>query len=356
MLPNFGEWLRRARPQLNNELVHTRAAAVDQVAASLADEQAVQLVHFVIRGNSALPDFLTAALAAGDATLPMRDNAAELRILAAAILATVMQSTSDAADVAALGVICGVAAELRSVGPVPELLEIAERYVFEQGRQLRAPNNPPAVTLADLRKPIDDVIAALSALNQGALNEIAEFIPILNSALVGLAQSTNTAIQSVAEDTASLREQLDIVWWTFGGHLSTGRSFAEVDLAELILPVGGELARLTAFVPGPVGARGYIRAALRTGRQKLKQVALASAVDAVSGQFTNEHGDRLLSFSTEFVCPLAAALNRRKSAGEAWKGGFSKQLSISVEKAVNPEALAYQMYTERLLLRALGGA
>src|SRR6266851_5147414 len=140
MHPRFSEWYRKASIDADNDLLVARWKGIESFAAKIDIPKLIELVRCFVRlpwKNTAIQKEFVAEFQAADAAFPISDNDIELQVLAGASVIALLTKPSKISDVAASILDAAAAPGLRKAPIVPEILTIAEKYVFDRSNAIR---------------------------------------------------------------------------------------------------------------------------------------------------------------------------------------------------------------------------
>jgi len=351
MLRDFADWLRLARPELTSEVVTQRWAATEIFKESLDARTTLDTVRLSYRltpRDGAVRDRLETALQQSDAAFPMHNNDYELQIVAASAAMLVLEDESDVADVTALAIISGNAADFRNPPVVPDLVPRSEKYLVQRGRDVRR-----VVTVG---RPLP-VISVNKAVNEyvkeeAAAQDASQALKDISAAIQSLADGVATIDDATSRSVATLFERSEMMWYAFGNHdLLTGKNLKSFgDAAPLV--VAADMADITRFRVPPVAIRAMMLRVLTEalGRKGVKATSITHALAAMNVESRARFTDRLPPHVSADLCPIHEAIATSNSG----KCDFGNVLRFDGSVTWGAEQLAYQAYTERLLIAAAG--
>jgi hypothetical protein len=389
---DFADWYRVVAIEPRPELLEKRRRAMEDVVPGLDLAGVLELVRLLYDAPARDPQFIERyreAFRAIDATFPMRDNEAELGILAAATIVSVLEHRGGAvADLAAQATVCADCQGHRPGERPPGVVPRAREYLSARAAALRV-----APDLTGVAKPVLDTEALLArmerlldlpapagrgrAASESGIGAVLEGSYGLGSPSLprdapaadagGLAlQSVVAAVLDVAAATAKVAEeharrlrlhgeQLDVLWWLVAEYSRDLRQEVRVvPLPVLCVVAGKELADLTAVLPGPPGAAGALDRILRAAEPELRSsTTISEAVSGIPRAWRTgwAAGDRPQPL--EHLCPVIMAVRRSLEAdgGDEWTAAVWEATGVDVAEDIHPLDLAMQAYEEALLLR-----
>ncbi len=166
--------------------------------------------------------------------------------------------------------------------------------------------------------------------------------------------------QAVDSNLRMDREELDILWWVFGGHsITLGKPFHAMDIARRAIASASELAELV-IVPPMIGSSQFLYATLKEDRP----LTLRQLIEPCTPDLLNSVA-RLRTETSELLSAHPALLPfmwlscRRLDSGMAggWETEFENKTHISVNEERAATNWAAQVFNECVaarLLSALG--
>jgi hypothetical protein len=378
----FADWCRIVDPNPRADTLATRWNVIEALSERAYVALVLDLVRLYTGARqrdvpSAAP--FVAEFKKADPTLPIKGNDELVRILAGATLAAVITDRDAVADSTALALVSARFAGHGGTPVNPDLEEDTDRYLIVRSRQARSPDSQvrKGTPVASRIKKI--VIPDLAKLGQMAsVHHYEEYNTAATSiqAYAGdmtkvLGKLRDLIAEAVADDAVlpsangleqlpewkSTKEELNILWWLYG---ESSRDLelptANLSVDTFTLPAGKELADLTTLLPGILSADAMLRRALRgTGGALDAPVGLHALVDAPGSDWCRATVEATDAPPTSLgtLAPLHLALRRSVSDGHGWLPAFLGALGLADEPHLLPVAAAHQIYTERLLGRAL---
>jgi hypothetical protein len=356
MHQDFADWYRRVHIEPKEEDLGKRWEAIEAFheKAKPSDLCDATRVFFGLPPKS--EDFLQKyrdVFKATDSAFPMRDNDAEIRVLAGATLANHFTESDKWASLAALALVCG-SCEGNRKAPVPEIVELARRDLRKRSSCLRAAKKKTALPASDLSDKVANLKTTIA--NAGANTQAIQgpLMDVLQPLIKGVASVAAWA-REVERMEELHREESDILWWLFGEYSRD----LNVPFSELKAPSGcligaKEIADLTRVLPGPFGTEAYLHKMLSLAHPELTSTVLLS--DAVLGcsvewqkQFAALAG---LDYAAD-LCPAHLAAQKSVEAGgkkTAWHAPFQTASGLKATMKMKPLDMALQAYRERLLM------
>jgi hypothetical protein len=274
-------------------------------------EEVISLARFFFgftkQEDTPLDKFGT-ALQDADTNFSMRKDKQHLAVFAGAELISVIERNEDKqlSDLAALCLVCGAAQGVREAPPVLEMPKIAARYI-------------------DTRT--------------GERNDKG---------------SDSRELRIVAEET-------NMLWWLISEYSRDRKELWKiVGFPATSIIAGKELADLTRIIPGPVAATAFLDRIIRfsDSANSSKPVKVKDAIEKTPREWREQSVLKKLELQTglEDLMPInnALSLSLAVTDGDEWSSVFEKGTAVSANSKMLPNALAYQVFLERLLARLPG--
>src|SRR5258707_9639497 len=259
---NFGDWYRSAGITPDSEKLPKRWEGLE--AYSPGEDGVVSLTRLFYQLGEPKEVFLTefrSAIQKTDPTFPMKGNDRELIVLAGAELIDVIERASRGlADLAALCLVCAAVQNLRKGPAVPEIPEIAARYLSKRAASRALPEKKPSEMIEKLTK-LGDPYNSLAV----------EF------------QKLQLEFPIVAEES-------NILWWLVSEYSrDLDKRWSKCSVQEISIVAGKKLADLTRVIPGPVAAAAFLDRVVQSGRTKLtSSVSVTNALSKTPLEWRQE--------------------------------------------------------------------
>lgn len=179
----------------------------------------------------------------------------------------------------------------------------------------------------------------------------------------GIAESVRSALdkfkEAVERNLEADREELEILWWVFGGHsTSLGKPFHALDVPQRILASASELAELV-IVPPASGSAQFLHATLKEDRP----VTLRHLIEPCTSTLLESVARRrkqTAAFLTDHpaLLPLTWLSCRRLDSGMAagWEAEFEQKTHVSAGDERAASRWATQVFNECVAARLLAGS
>ncbi len=380
----FADWYRIATIEPQPDVLDKRWEAISGVVGSLDVDQAFELVRLFYgspRTEARFVERYRDAFKARDVTFPMRDNDAELRVLAGATIVSLLDGRGGpVADAAALAMVCGDCRGRRPGERIADMLGEARGYLSGRSADLRAPRVvktavAPTLDVDAVLEPLRSALEARQTRDPGfegileplqqtvrgkqipILEIISDAIHSVAAAVAEVAAETGQVIHEQSQRFRLQREDTDILWWLFAEHSrDLGHRMAELPLPGACLLAGKELADLTQVLPGPLAAAGVLDKMLRVVEPQLRgATAIQEAVNGTPRGWRAGWARTADCERVEDLCPVLFAVRRSLDTNgpDDWTPPVAKVTGVDPHAAIGPLDLAVQVYEERLLVSAI---
>jgi hypothetical protein len=355
---NLADSYRAAGLSPGPELLRLRQEPFEKLRAAVVAQTAVDLTRLYF--GLSLPsgtDWFRDTFAENDPSFSMYDNQREAAVLAAGLLGAAI---TDGKIYAALAPLTCGGAGWREPVVHPELLDEARRAITAKAvkDRGRVPWNAQIIKL-----PVNSKVPTASAA-LGAQPDWPKTVALFNlvsdeaySAVKNLVTETRSMTEMLADQIADLREEVDMLWWYVGGWSRVlNRPFCDLAQALTAAMAGLDMADLSHTLVGPAAAPAILERVIFSGRKtKAAKVTIKDAVDAFPQDAFNRLGLEESLHTLPDICPVLSAFAKAQAIGNgtAWHASFAKESKLEAAAALEPLALAVQVYRERLLLSAM---
>jgi hypothetical protein len=316
MHKQFTAWLRAAGLEPNDETSPKHWKVIEEYVPT-TDEiiSLARLFYGYSSQEDTSLDKFGMALQDADTTFSMQDHKPHFSVLAGAELIATIESHQDQklADLAALCLVCGGAQSARSGLLVPDIPNIAARYIETRTTKR--------------------VSGSVGTAEEGAEPQI---------------QELKLELTIVAEET-------NMLWWLISEYSrDRNQSWKKVGLSATSIIAGKELADLTRIIPGPVAAAAFLNRIVRLSdsAKSAEAVSVKDAIEKVPSEWRQQYGFNAAA-GIEDLAPISNAvkLSLTVAEGDDWSPVFEKGTGMEADSEMLPNALAYQVFLERLLAR-----
>ncbi len=355
MHKDFADWYRACSLQPSANELRARWSGIEKFANDSVSSDIADMTRLLYGFHIAQETFINRfreAFKTADESFPMRDNDAELRVLAGATLVKHF-------DFATFGPACALALNCASYAgirrpPVEDFLEQARSYLYNKSASLRQQS--------PLKRPNEETLTGVvedlkSACQSNELTKLAE--PLLKAlrSIEGKLNELITYSDSLRIEQELRREESDVLWWLVGGHSRDLKlPFSDMKHPASCLIVGKELADLARLLPGPFAAEAFLSAVLAAAQiDSATAVSLAEAVTTTPAEWRPTLSNALGIELVSDLCPVHLALRKYVEADgrKTWQTLFHTATSLKASEVLMPSSLALQVYHERLFLRSL---
>lgn len=279
----------------------------------------------------------------------MTGNDAELKVLAAATLAELMEGDDELAALATLSISTAEFGGGRKGELVRSLRLLSDAALQRIAQTVRA---RPTVQVDGELPKLDFESAAAKAREQGwehVATAFSLFGKNVRAALQTMAERQADASDKLVKFVRVQDEELQMLWWLIGGRSwSYDAAFDALPPAAHSLVVADDLAHFTQCLPGPQSISSLM---LRSGVKERRKISVVSAINAAAPEWLKkvlgEHEP------SPVTTPLHSAIKRKLETGddEAWVAGWAATTGVGASFALTPLSLGNLFYRERLLVR-----
>lgn len=247
----------------------------------------------------------------------------------------------------------------KKLGHYAQLIDLAQQTLanVQQSWHLRSVI-PKLVAAPDFGAMFEPAATRLKENNTGAAGEA---LITAAAQLKDFGNSFNAlkgALEKHAENAKLMDEEIQSLWWMLGG---TSRllniKFSELPAGSAALLAGYELAGLSHYVSGAVGAPAILQLVISAGRTAVEEkISLATAVHGLPVAVRKQLHKPVSEKKLEDICHIGVAFGISAEAEDAddWKAQFKRKSRISADTEFRPIDLAVQAYREKLAIWLIG--
>jgi len=351
---NLADLYQAATIPISAEDFKLRQSGFDAAAEELSDDRLVDCCRAYYgwsNGTTNLDWFLSAFR--NDPPFTMAANKREASMLAGALL---FQQLLAGNAVAGLAVVSS-SVQGRRTPAVPGI----DTEFFSTGLKNLAIEKASSLNYNTTFKPLGETAVTKEKILED------NTLPMIAANIVGgLTDSHNasknafaeihTLLSTMANDLATAREQLAMLWWFTGGwSRQLNQSFADLGGPLAYVVSGFDLADLSRTPHGPYAAEALLARVGSAVRKSRKPITVAEIGDSASAELVSKLNISDTAGAYADICPLSAAL--RKSAeigkGTSWHVVFENTARLTPSTTLSPREIALQAFYERLLLTNL---
>lgn len=354
MHEEFARWYDTVSMDDNPRRRQARWEGVSSVVRSAnrnTVEALLRLVHRSRQVPAATVQEIRLVFKSTDDAFEMTGNDQELRILAGACLAVLMETDAHTGAVAALAATTAALGSARQPGLPMDLAALGEVAIIRWGdANRRRPSL--SIHLSDERPKFDFEKASAKVMEEPNWEGVAEAFKLAanttRGAMKRLAQTQTNTLRTVDNFLRVQDEELQMLWWLTGRRSSDCNcAFDAIPADARPLVLASELADKTEFLPGPPSVMGILS---RAGLKERERVQITVAVNAADSGWLQ----RLISEldPSPVSTPLHAAIKRQleTGTGEAWVAGWAASTGVDAAHELSGLVLGNLFYRERLLL------
>lgn len=350
----FGEWLRDAMADIDDDVLKRRWAGVESLVDDL---ESAEVLDLVLRStncdvqNADTIEKVRRTFWKHDSAFRMTGNDLEIRRLCGATVIQVLNSDFDGKLAIALACVClnfggsysdfGLSAMSDEAESILQGLSAAVRSTHAMEKRFPARVMVPAKTLARVKQlseegqdhvPIKELHDVLTQFGKG-INQVTRDNRLLQDAL------------------ATQREETDILWWLTGACSNDlNQPFASMGAGVSAIIAGKELADHVVQRPGPLSVTNILNRVIEKCEHPGVTHSLNALVTEVPMGWKTEVSDSTCGEALLY-CPLHAAMIHTVTVENdpSWVTPFSRHFRHCPSAEISPEVLSLQMYRERLL-------
>lgn len=310
----FSDWHRDMGLEPNDETSPKHWKVISEYLPTAGEIISFARFFYGFDGQGVSLDKFGTALQDAETRFSMQQHKRNLVLFAGAELISVIERAVDdqLADLAALCLVCGGVQGVRTSVPVPDIPKRAARYIESRAKN-RAISNAGDEGKPDFR------------------------------------------ISKLERELAIVGEEANMLWWLVSEHSrDQNEPWEKIKLWATSIIAGKELADLTRLIPGPVAAAAFLDRIVRRSdlAKSAKPLSVKEAIDKTPPSWRQNYELKAAS-GIEDLAPISKALklSLTVSAGDDWSPAFQKGTSLEADSRMLPNALAYQVFLERLLAR-----
>ena len=348
----FGEWLRDALADIDEDILKRRWSAVASLASDCDESEILDLLLYTTACPPQNEESIQKARKVFwelDNAFRMERNDLELRRLCGAVVIHSLSIADSPQRMrTALACVClhlGTAQHDFGWSPLYEEAEGVLRDLAAEVRSGDAKQGTPPNTVLQSK-----TLARLKKM----INEGHEQVPIND--LHGILTQFHKDIKQVAADNRTTRtalsvqkEETDILWWLLAGFSNDLKTpFSGLAPAVAALVAGKELADHVQHRPGPLSVQAILNRAIQEAGDPDQPVSLPDVLQMLPAPWKKALAAHVNDEALRY-CPLLAAISYTVNVDDAptWATLFSKRFPHPPELEVAPRVLALHMYRER---------
>ncbi|MES2280188.1 MAG: GTPase-associated system all-helical protein GASH [Pseudomonadota bacterium] len=355
---NFPDRYKSAGLTAGSEVVRSRQAGFTKLRKDISDARALDLTRLYY--GLSVPngtEWFRKAFAAADVSFSMVDNAREVSILAACLLAAGLE---DGVASCGLAPIVASAANTRNPSAYVEFLEIARQKLAAMSVEQRQNETLDLQGLKTLNKPnLETAIAALLAApdwpKAGAL--VRQSVSGSHETAKELSNQVSQVLEPVLHQIQDLREEISMLWWYVGGwSRKLDRPYSELPLGTASILAACDLASLSTSPIGPLAAPALLSRLIAQGRNDSgDQLSMTEVIEGVMGETAKGMEIPAAASSNPDIFPIFGAILKADEIGgeRAWHLAYRRAAGVDPEIKFSANQLAMQVYRESLLLNSL---
>lgn len=351
MLSKTFEWHRIVDPKPSRETIDHRAAAARDLVKVLNESSDWDLILDAVSGtvsgfesgfaqDASIVQAIVGAIRTHDSAFPqsLSENAMELRAMAATALGELMLVEEEVPDQNAIGIAsllrCGKflrpASSDKYLREMLEELGTASAKVFQIAGEARRGYSGRVQTSAKAETEPSDLPTALAAI-----------------------QSLRKTVKELIRQSTIDREELNVLWWMFGGSSRTSRTLLEdLPAGAAAITCGGELGTM-CLVPHSASIEAMVRRAFLANRGTIPD----QTIEAIASEWTpaaqtalvpdDDAKESALAHPTLFPLSWLAARLLASKGTSGWVAEFEEKTKLSASTVYPLTSIALQALIER---------
>lgn len=349
MNTSFADWYRSVSIVPTNEMLRLRWEGIITLTKKANVDLVMDLVLFYY-GKQVSDERLknvTSIFQDKDATFSLKNNSAELKVLAGASLLELLEKKNELSTLTALLVVCYSFGRLGE-GILPELVGACDNYLLNKDNDERI-KNLTAVKLNTSKKLTDELTKHNTA-------------PTFESLKVPLQQigtdleQQKSAIRALELKLAQRYEESQVLWWLFGEFSSEMQChFLELNNSAWVF-IAKELADKTESQSGLASAKAFLYKALKISNKHTAKTSFSQSIPLVDEQWLKGLNANIEDARLKPFIPTLVALSfySNPATRETWLPNLeSTTLGFNPASEFPLVEMALQSYRERLLFREL---
>ena len=348
----FANWYSQVSPQLDPKRLDDRWKAVDTYGSTLTIKKTVGCVLLAsgIGDAKTTADEIRQAAKKIDTTYVSSNDALELKILAAALIARSLGIPSDQSDALALGYLCVSFARKLPTQMHEDLLTLCREYLIKEGTRVRAEGMTfPAFSTkatADLMKkqPEAPDVPTVRLQSQETVAQL----------LKSISDYTEEASKAFAKLRDLQREDSNVAFLVVSGYAFTASQlFADMSRGDAPLIAAHELVAITKLTPVIVAHDAVLSALLKHTKGRKDSASIREAVNGVKVDVQKRLIVRNGIVPEVMPCHFAVQKAVEVNGQDAWHPAFATSTGLDPDDPHPILELARQAYFEGMLQTVL---
>ncbi|MDX6768770.1 MAG: GTPase-associated system all-helical protein GASH [Elusimicrobiota bacterium] len=348
MHKHFADWYRIAVPDPRQETLQLRWSSIEKIAASLDKAKGLEVVRIFLglpTKDAAFADSFADFFKKDDAAFPLKNNKAELQVLAGSVIWECFDGPKPPQSIAicmALAVDAATFTSRKIKIPVPDIVTLAKEHLSAQSVAAHETDPVDISEIGTTRTALGPACKTNSAIQ-------------LEKPLDAYSKAVSDTLTTLIERNRALQEETNILWWLFGGHSnSLGRAFKEMDIAVAAIIAPVELTSLVNILPGPLSSRAIFSNLLRNVNKSRPAISIAEAIEAVAKDWKEKLFEGTHIEGALDLCPVMHAMKKSlDTSKKQWRAAAEKASQTPVAGKIAPLELSKQLFSEHLLLKSL---
>lgn len=359
MNKQFAQWYNKAHVEATNETLESRWRSVKEAAEAIEESDIFELsriYHQISVKDDNFTDKFIEFFFNSDKTFPTDgENVIELQVLAGLTLHYyILGYEPEIATPSAFAITCPYLRSKRD-SIIPELPEEAEKHLTERSLSFR--NNLKIDKLPDPSRSISKFTADIKKSQSEAPDDtegiVIKYLEKIASNLKTVTTRTNTLI----DNQKLLREESDILWFTFGGYSNYhNQLFSEFEAFDAAIYCGAELADLVQYAPGPFAYQAFIEKILSaTKSNNGSEQSINKYISNLDEPWKKKYHEKYSNNQVLDLCPVILCITKSAEKGleNTWPDAVKSIADIDSNEQLSPLNLSMQVYQEIMFLNLM---
>lgn len=359
MNKEFAEWYRAVDIEPDHQRLQNRWQGIESYCSrDIGCPEILNLVRLFLNltVSNDFKDNLIKAFFESDNAFPQKDNDNELSVLAGAIIVHI--SENNISQLKTFALLAIAAASFKRKVVVPSILILLKTNLNDTMFAIRdvksidtvSISNPPIKGLRDSLKSVEETKNWIPP--DEIAKQFSSYLMTINKSIVQI----NSAIDESLSLQRIYREDSQILWWLSSEYSKDmHKPINELNDAESCIVMGKELADIVETLPGPYSAKAVLYKIFSAFSEDSQEFTLSKAINKTDKEWRQKTLKKYEIKKTKDVTPILAAIyeSLRVEKADEWLPAYKQLTGISAKVTkISIVELAYQVYTECLLLKA----
>ncbi len=361
----FSDWYREINIEPTAEKLTKRWSAIETIMKKMNKNLLLNIICTFNHKCNCFPQFaeqFSQYFFKKDSTFSMRNNQNELKVLAAACLAELLDNSKELALITALSIMTSTFGVQHSEPPVTDIITQAENKLV-----LSSSITHEGVLVPKITSIAPQIETALQELKTTVVNNnlsqtqlvtplIDELIKV-EKRLISLTNQSAKYVSHSKQKIDKIGEECNILWWLFSGFShDLDKAFKELVSNGIPIILGKELADLVSYLPGPASVKGILEKAIQNSyeSQESKEDTISNVIKSLPIKWKTEISNKTQKNVKLFPCifPLHYAISLAVELdGSKWDNAFNKKIKhLKLNDHISATSIAYMFYLESVTI------